>query len=278
MTNRQSNARASNRPLHWRASGVSVALAGSIVFALGAAATATAATSTLTTVSSPAPTGMGTSSATSTTAPSLASQATAPQLFLNILSPMSYTVIANKHYPLNPTDWVPPDIEVPAGVANPNGQGLRAVAANALSQLNSEAQAAGVGLVINSGYRSYDTQVELYNRYVAQDGLAKADTYSARPGHSEHQTGLAVDVTDGADCGFQTCFGQSSAGQWLAANAYLYGFIVRYPDGGTPITGYMYEPWHLRYVGVQPATMMHDQGITTLEEFFHLEPAPDYLG
>ena len=113
-----------------------------------------------------------------------------------------------------------------------------------------------------SGFRSYTVQKNLYNSYVRRDGAKAADRYSARPGYSEHQTGLAFDINY-ADYRFKN----TAEAKWLAANAYKYGFILRYPEGKESITGYMYEPWHYRYVGVESAKKIFDSGLT-LEEYF----------
>jgi D-alanyl-D-alanine carboxypeptidase len=118
-----------------------------------------------------------------------------------------------------------------------------------------------------SGYRSYAKQEQLYNSYVANDGQAAADTYSARPGFSEHQTGLAVDIGEGGSCDLETCFENTASAKWVAANAYKYGFIVRYMKGKEASTGYQYEPWHLRYLGVSEATSVYNSG-KTLEEYY----------
>jgi zinc D-Ala-D-Ala carboxypeptidase len=128
----------------------------------------------------------------------------------------------------------------------------------------------GVELVFGSGYRSYELQKQFYDSYVAQDGQEAADRYSARPGTSEHQTGLTVDITSpSGQCHLEICFEDMPEGQWLKANAHTYGFIIRYLDGKEHITGYQYEPWHLRYVGEDLATELHDSG-ETMEEFFGL--------
>ena len=109
-----------------------------------------------------------------------------------------------------------------------------------------------------------------YDAYAARDGQAAADRYSARPGTSEHQTGLSFDVTaaDGS-CHLEVCFENTPEGLWVAENAHLFGFVIRYPEGKENITGYQYEPWHLRYVGPALAEQLHDTG-QTLEEFFDL--------
>lgn len=123
----------------------------------------------------------------------------------------------------------------------------------------------GLSLYINSPYRSYSVQNTLYNNYGARDGYALADTYSARPGFSEHQTGLAFDVTS-KSTNFDT-FAYSNEYEWLQDNAYKYGFILRYPKGKEYITGYQYESWHYRYVGTEVAKKIKDLGIT-FEEYY----------
>jgi D-alanyl-D-alanine carboxypeptidase len=108
-------------------------------------------------------------------------------------------------------------------------------------------------------------------------GKAVADSQSARPGYSEHQTGLAVDVEPTSrKCEVEACFGDTPEGKWVAANAHKFGFIIRYPKNMQSVTGYIYEPWHIRYVGKELAGEMHKQNIATLEQFFGLEAAPDY--
>ncbi len=129
--------------------------------------------------------------------------------------------------------------------------------------MQADANAVGLSLSIVSGYRSYVTQRNTYNNYVARDGQAVADTYSARPGHSEHQTGLAIDVNS-----LLVSFENTPEGQWLKDNCYKYGFILRYPKGKDSITGYMYEPWHFRYVGNSLAEQLYNSGDwITLEEY-----------
>ena len=141
------------------------------------------------------------------------------------------------------------------------GNGLDNTALNAFYALQAGAKEAGYNIPIISGFRSYSLQKDLYNRYVARDGQALADTYSARPGHSEHQTGLALDV--GA---LDNNYGNTNAGKWLNANCAQYGFILRYPKGKEHITGYQYEPWHIRYVGKDVAVAIMGSGLT-LEEY-----------
>ena len=121
-----------------------------------------------------------------------------------------------------------------------------------------------------SGFRSYATQKRIYNNYVASDGKAEADTYSARPGHSEHQSGLALDVNS-----LKNAFAYTAEGKWLAANCHKYGFILRYPYGKSDKTGYIYEPWHIRYVGVERATKIYNSGLC-LEEYYGISSAYNY--
>ena len=120
-------------------------------------------------------------------------------------------------------------------------------------------------------------QVSVYNNEVKTYGQATADKQSARPGYSEHQTGLAVDLEPASrQCEVQDCFASTIEGKWLAVNAYLHGFIMRYPPGKEAVTGYKQESWHFRYIGKELAAEMKQQNITTLEEFFGLPAAPNY--
>lgn len=128
----------------------------------------------------------------------------------------------------------------------------------------------GINLLFASGYRSQGAQDVLYKSYIAKDGQAAADRYSARPGTSEHQTGLAFDVcVAGTSCNLDISFADTAAGSWIAKNAHTYGFIVRYPNGKEAITGYQYEPWHLRFVGTSLANELRAKN-QTMEEFFGL--------
>lgn len=141
------------------------------------------------------------------------------------------------------------------------GGGVDATAYAALQKLQNGAAEAGYSMPLISGYRSYDYQAQLYNSYAARDGQAAADRYSARPGKSEHQTGLAFDVGS-----IDNSYGTTPAGKWLAQNCASYGFILRYPQGKEHITGYMYEPWHIRYVGKDTAQAIMSSSLT-LEEY-----------
>ena len=115
-----------------------------------------------------------------------------------------------------------------------------------------------------SFYRSYDNQNTLYNGYVKRDGVKEADTYSARPGHSEHQTGLSVDINTSAR---SSKFEKTKEYEWLINNSYKYGFILRYPENKSYITGYIYEPWHYRYVGIENAMIIFQEQLT-YEEYY----------
>jgi D-alanyl-D-alanine carboxypeptidase len=184
----------------------------------------------------------------------------------------SLWVVVNKTRPLNPVNYAP-QLEV-LNLPGSAGKGqMRPEAAAALRTMFADYQTqTGAQLSVVSPYRSYTTQVSVYNGWVSRLGKAQADRQSARPGYSEHQTGLAVDI----NTAISQAFGATPAGMWLAANSWKYGFIVRYPDGQEPVTGYEYEPWHFRYIGVDLATEMHATGITTLEQFFGLPAAPGY--
>jgi D-alanyl-D-alanine carboxypeptidase len=144
---------------------------------------------------------------------------------------------------------------------------MRAEAAEEFNRLVEEAAEDGYTLVMTTAYRSFGFQKILWDNYVATEGEEAAARFSAKPGQSEHQTGLAVDVTSpSVDFQLSTSFGDTKEGIWLAENAHRFGFILRYPPGKEVITGYQYEPWHLRYVGIDVATYMHQKGLT-LEEY-----------
>lgn len=191
----------------------------------------------------------------------------------DIDSPGSVTVVVNKRRPLDPLEYAPDDLVPVAGAAVT----MRAAAAAALADLRADAQRDGSPIAVHSATRTYLEQRTTFEGWVAQLGDEKAERASARAGYSEHQTGLAVDVVAlGDPCGVMSCFGQTDASAWLVENAYRYGFVVRYGDGHESWTGYKAEPWHLRYVGAALATAVHEEGEPSLEEFFGLEPAPDY--
>lgn len=189
----------------------------------------------------------------------------------DIDSAKSLQVVVNKKRPLNPVEYLPRG-KVQIGyswVAKP--------AAEAYGQLKAAVSAKKLGtLCINSGYRSYSSQTLIHGAKVAQLGKTAGEKLAARPGYSEHQTGLAIDVsTTQLGCRIGA-FGASKASKWIATNAWQYGFVVRYPNGKTPITGYVWEPWHLRFVGLELAADMRAKNISTLEEYFALPAAPRY--
>jgi D-alanyl-D-alanine carboxypeptidase len=160
-----------------------------------------------------------------------------------------------------------------------SGGELRTDAATALSAMVGAARDAGVGdLAMESGYRSYSTQQSTYRGHVNDRGVTGADLVSARPGFSEHQSGLGADVVacGTSGCGSLDDLAATPQGAWVAEHAWEHGWIVRYLDGRTDVTGYLPEPWHLRYVGPELARAYHDGGWTTLEEFFSLPAAPGY--
>ncbi|MDO5560327.1 MAG: M15 family metallopeptidase [Oscillospiraceae bacterium] len=132
---------------------------------------------------------------------------------------------------------------------------------SAFDEMSSDAKGKNLTIWIASGYRSYEDQKTLYDKYVAIDGQTEADTYSSRPGHSEHQTGLCFDLNTVEDS-----FARTDEGKWVAENCWKYGFIIRYPEGKEDVTGYKYEPWHLRYVGKDIAKDIYDRKIC-LEEY-----------
>ena len=142
----------------------------------------------------------------------------------------------------------------------------------AFEKMAAAAKNEGFELVAFSGFRSYEYQQTIYDRYVSRDGKDAADRYSARPGYSEHQSGLAFDVGEKGkeDLWLTSAFGESAAGKWLVNNAHKYGFILRYPEGKEDITGYMYESWHFRYLEGDTATKVYEAGVT-LEEYLGLE-------
>lgn len=197
---------------------------------------------------------------------------------LSTTDPASIWDVTNKLRELQPASFAPADlVQVP--VPHQNSPVLRQVAADALAALFSAAKTEGAGgLQLQSAYRSYALQVKVYSGYLAQLGAKTADAQSARPSFSEHQTGLAADISASpANCTLAECFGATPQGKWLATNSWRFGYLLRYPSDKTAVTGCIYEPWHFRYVGVELASEMHAKGVATLEEFFGLPAAPDYL-
>lgn len=187
-----------------------------------------------------------------------------------IAKPADIAVLVNKTYKL-PDNYKPDDLvepNIPFIFQEKNEKRLmRKEAAGALEKLVAAAKKDGVSLAGVSGYRSQATQKTLFENYAKKDGEEAARKYSAVPGHSEHQTGLAMDIS-GSDgkCAASDCFAGTKEAKWLAAHSAEHGFIIRYPKGKEDVTGYQYEPWHLRYVGTKVAKEIAEKGVT-LEEY-----------
>jgi D-alanyl-D-alanine carboxypeptidase len=197
----------------------------------------------------------------------------------SVNDPNSIWVVVNKGrtLPSNyaPTDLVAPSVPLRLPATDPEMQ-MRQVTGNAMQQMFAAALQQNIHLMVSSGYRAYNEQIGIYNGYVRTQGQAAADSSSARPGHSEHQTGLSVDLEPSSrQCEVETCFADTPEGKWLAANSYKYGFIIRYPKNQENLTGYEYEPWHVRYVGIDLAAQIHQTG-QTLEQFFNLPTYTNY--
>lgn len=171
-------------------------------------------------------------------------------------------VLVNKFYHLK-EDYTPSDLVSLSGQYNRGANNkMRKEAADALMKMIDAARLENIILYNMSAFRSYDYQVNLYNRYIKRDGKEAADKYSARPGYSEHQTGLCADLNEISDK-----FDGTDEANWLRDNAYKYGFILRFLKGKEHITGYKYEPWHFRYVGLEAAKIIYEDNIT-LEEYY----------
>lgn len=167
----------------------------------------------------------------------------------------------------------------PEGLVSVSGVMIDRRVQQPLTSLARAAKAAGAELTLVSGHRSYGYQEDVYGRYRSARGQAAADQFSARPGHSEHQLGLAVDVRekDGATVELVESFAATKAGRWLAAHAHEFGFVIRYPKAQEKVTGYEFEPWHLRFVGCDVARYLWARpDVQTLEKLFGLPDAPGY--
>ncbi|MFI2487419.1 M15 family metallopeptidase [Promicromonospora kroppenstedtii] len=184
--------------------------------------------------------------------------------------PESPWVVVNKRVAVDPVDYEP-------DLTTVRGYLVRPDVAPDLTALLSAAEADGVHLTLRSAYRGYSKQASVYESWVAQLGRAQADAVSARPGHSEHQTGLAVDVGGSSRpaCDFEPCFGDTLEGRWVAEHAGSFGFLVRYTPENKAVTGYAPEAWHLRWVGRDLAGYLSETGLSTLEEVFDV-PGGDY--
>jgi len=171
-------------------------------------------------------------------------------------------VLVNKYHKLS-EDFIPNNLSIISSNYSIKEIYLVDIVRDNFEKMCSDALAMGLTMKAGSGYRSYSYQNNLYDNYVKKDGLEKADTYSARAGHSEHQTGLAIDIMNGVNYIDEN----DDLYNWLLNNSYKYGFILRYPKDKENITGYMFEPWHFRYVGVDIAKYLYDNDLT-LEEYF----------
>ncbi len=187
-----------------------------------------------------------------------------------VKNPDDLLVLVNKKLKLS-SDYQPQNLVIPdvpfSFTGTPEKKYMTAEAAKAIEEMFVEAENNGIQLVGASGYRSFQTQEQLFTSYVLRDGYEIANQFSAFPGESEHQTGLAMDITSRAvNFKITTTFGETKEGVWVQENSHKFGFIIRYPKGMENITGYSYEPWHLRFVGKEAALIMNEQNLT-LEEY-----------
>ncbi|NCU37925.1 hypothetical protein EOL96_02600 [Candidatus Saccharibacteria bacterium] len=197
------------------------------------------------------------------TQPTVPLSQTASPTNCGVAQPSSLQVIINKKHCYSPLNYSPPDLVSVDDVT------MRSEAASQYAAMKNAAAAAGQSFSASSSYRSYDTQIATYNYWVGISGSVQADTYSARAGYSEHQSGLAVDVKAGG-CAL-SCFTNTTQYAWLKEHAAEFGFIERYPAGLTSITGYTPESWHWRYIGIAVAQDMKTKGIQTLEQYYRVE-------
>lgn len=192
-----------------------------------------------------------------------------------IQNPTNIMVLVNPTYALQdqytPEDLVVPNVAFSFGGVHEKSH-MRKEAAEALEKMFQDAANNGIELLAISGYRSYNRQKEVFDAQVSKSGFEEASKLVAVPGNSEHQTGLSMDIASNsvsAQNYLVEAFGETVEGKWLMENAHRFGFILRYPNGKEDITGYDYEPWHYRYVGVKPAKEIYENGLT-LEEYFHI--------
>jgi len=185
---------------------------------------------------------------------------------LDITTPDLYTVLVNKKYNL-PDSYEPTDLIIPNVLFTfseyHQKKNMREIPAHALEELFNQAKTEGIILYAISGYRSYKRQKCIYTCNISNHGQAYTDKYSAKPGYSEHQTGLAMDISC-SDVNFNLIesFGETKEGIWLKHNTHKFGFILRYPKGSEDIVGYCYEPWHIRYIGKDIALEIYEKQIT----------------
>lgn len=188
--------------------------------------------------------------------------------------------LVNKSHQLNDINYRPADLRLATVASRPDKsrdeRSVREIIMPEAEKLFTAAKQAGHDLQIGSGFRSHDLQKMYYDNYSRSYGQAEADKFSAKPGYSEHQTGLVMDLaTTDHQCYLEECFGDTAAGKWLADHAHEYGFILRYPRGKNNITDFIYEPWHFRYVGKELAAALKQSGLTLDEATPYLLRARD---
>lgn len=200
-------------------------------------------------------------------------KSSAPKINPALSEPTNIWVVVNKSHPLNPLTYTPADL------VTTNGATISAKAKPDFEAMIQNAAASGISLPVVSSYRSYGYQLSLYNNYVSIYGQTATDTFSARAGYSEHQTGFAIDFGSNTQttCNLDTCFDQTPEGKWLAENAYKFGFLLRYTTAKQDLTGYKNEPWHYRYIGRELAQDMKNKNILTLEEYFNISGGTVYI-
>jgi len=181
-------------------------------------------------------------------------------------------VVVNKKHPIVPSEYVPAQLDTVGG------KQVAAVVVPDLRALLAAAEGDGVGVTLTSGYRSLSYQRGVHDSAVAREGFATAESLSARPGFSEHQTGLAIDFGSRSQphCAVQDCYQDTPEAHWLAEHAGAFGFLLRYTAEHTAVTGYAPESWHYRWVGVDLVRQMAERRVATLEEFFGVSGGPDY--
>ena len=198
---------------------------------------------------------------------------------IDLRDPSHVWFVVNKTMPMEPIDFAPSDWVAPGGVPLGNLAAVRTDIAPTVTAMSEASIAAGTGQIgMQNGYRGYSVQQRIHNDRVASLGKEAGERLAARPGYSEHQSGIAMDVfgcTPG--CSSSEQFGTTTTYQWVVEHSWEFGWIIRYEDGQTPITGYDPEAWHLRYIGPELAAEYHAGGFRTLEEFFGLSAAPGYL-
>jgi D-alanyl-D-alanine carboxypeptidase len=195
--------------------------------------------------------------------------------------PNSLWAIVSKDHPIS-VDYIPSPLKIPDVATRPDKsideQSLRSDVAIPLKKMFDAAASAGHNLMIGSGYRSAAMQKVYFDSLASSVGETTANQSIAVPGESEHQTGLAVDIsTLSKACYLDQCFATTSDGLWLADNSYNFGFTLRYPKGSESITGYKYEPWHFRYVGIDLATALHESNLTLDQAWPYLQTADTTL-